>query len=320
MTNLGLSRVQSILKSELKKQTLMIVDDYQSNLDAMEGLFKSQYNLVLKTNAQDAISYAMETEVDLILLDIDMPDMNGYEACTALKLDSLTAHIPIIFVTAAGDVEEEEKGLSLGAVDYVIKPVNLSILRARVKNHMELIYYRKQLEILSSIDGLTGVGNRRQLDIMLRQQFAAAHRYKQALTFLMIDIDDFKAYNDRYGHGKGDECLTKVAQTILSIMRRQTDVVARYGGEEFGVILQNTDLEGCLTVANQILNEVRNLNIEHEDSKKHKIVTVSIGVAVLEPAEELFEKVTLDDFLHQADKQLYNAKRQGKNCISFQGL
>jgi len=312
-----LSLRPSHVNTDLTKQTLMIVDDYQSNLKAMVGLFEFHYDVVLKDNAKDAINYAIQEEVDLILLDVDMPEMNGYEACTALKSNAMTAHIPIIFVTAAGSADEEEKGLLMGAVDYVVKPVNLSILRARVKNHMELIYYRKKLEVLSSVDGLTGVSNRRQLDTVLLLHYASTIRFGHSMAFLMIDIDDFKAYNDTYGHAKGDECLKQVAQTILAVMRRETDVVGRYGGEEFGVSLQDTDIEGGIVVANEILTSVRDLNIQHAGSLTHKIVTVSIGLAVFEAKQNNHQEITLDEFLQQADKQLYKAKHSGKNRFSY---
>ncbi|MFT2091857.1 diguanylate cyclase [Paraglaciecola sp. 2405UD69-4] len=303
---------------ELKKQTLMIVDDYQANLQAMIGLFDLYYNVVVKDNAKDAIQYAIHEEVDLILLDVDMPEMDGYEACSILKSDPITSHISIIFVTAATDVEEEEKGLLLGAVDYVTKPVNLSILRIRVKNQMELIYYRKQLEILSCVDGLTGAANRRQLDTMLLQHYAAAVRMGNCLSVMMIDIDNFKSFNDMYGHAEGDDCLKKVAKAITAVQQRETDLVGRYGGEEFAVSLQNTDIEGCIVVAEQILERVRNLNIEHAGSPVHKRVTVSIGLAVFKASANANENLTLEQLLHQADEQLYKAKSKGKNCYSYE--
>lgn len=307
----------SIANSELNKQTLMVVDDYQSNLQAMNALFEFQYHVVLQDNANDAINFATQQNVDLILLDVDMPVMNGYEACTALKSNPMTAHIPIIFVTAADSSDEEAKGLLLGAVDYVVKPVNLTILRARVRNHMELIYYRKQLEILSCVDGLTGTANRRQLDTMLLQHYASTIRFGHCLTFLMIDIDDFKSYNDTYGHIKGDQCLKQVAKVIKSVRRRETDVVGRYGGEEFAVILPDTDIQGGLVIANMLLERIRQLKIEHAGNSAHKIVTVSIGLAVFQAKHNDEQEVTLEDLIHQADEQLYTAKHSGKNCVSY---
>lgn len=307
----------SIQNSELNKQTLMVVDDYQSNLQAMNALFEFQYHMVLQDNANDAINYATQHDVDLILLDVDMPVMDGYEACTAFKSNHMTSHIPIIFVTAADSSDDEAKGLLLGAVDYVVKPVNLTILRARVRNHMELIYYRKQLEILSCVDGLTGASNRRQLDTMLLQHYASTIRFGHCLTMLMIDIDDFKAYNDTYGHVKGDQCLKTIAHTIISVRRRETDIVGRYGGEEFAVILPDTDAAGGLVVANMVLKRIQQLKIEHAGSSSHKIVTVSIGLAVFEAKHQDHQDVTLEALVEQADQQLYKAKHSGKNCVSY---
>lgn len=306
----------SISNIQLNKQTLMIVDDYQSNLQALHSLFESHYQVILKDSAKDAINYANEQDVDLILLDVDMPEMTGHDACIALKANIKTEHIPIIFVTAADTCEDEEKGLLLGAVDYIVKPVNLAILRARVKNHMELIYYRKKLEVLSYVDGLTGAANRRQLDIMLQQLYASTIRFGQSLALLMIDVDDFKSFNDIYGHTRGDYCLKKVAQAIMSTRRRDSDVVGRYGGEEFAVLLPDTDLEGGMTIAKKLLNLIRKLNIQHDGSTDHKIVTISIGLTVLKPSEMGHSKISLEDFVRQADQQLYKAKHRGKNCVS----
>jgi diguanylate cyclase (GGDEF)-like protein len=298
----------------LKKQTLMIVDDCQGNLDAMNALFDFQYKVVLQNSAKDAIKYAILHDVDLILLDVDMPGMNGYEACASLKSNELTAHISIIFVTGAGSPEQEEKGLLLGAVDYVVKPLNFPILNVRVRNHMELVYCRKQLEILSSVDGLTGAVNRRQLDTMLLQHYASTIRYGNYLALLMVDIDNFKLYNDTYGHIKGDKCLQQVAKTIMSAKSRETDIVGRYGGEEFAVVLPDTDIAGASVIADRLLKNVRELNIEHSSSP-NKIVTVSIGLAIFEAKHASYQELTLEEFIHQADTQLYAAKRNGKDCV-----
>jgi diguanylate cyclase (GGDEF)-like protein len=242
--------------------------------------------------------------------------MNGYEACRVLKSNPLTADIPIIFVTASQSADDEEKGLLLGAVDYVTKPVNLSILRARVLNHMELVYYRKKLEVLSCIDGLTGTSNRRQLDIMLRQYCASTIRSGSCLSLLIIDIDDFKSYNDTYGHIKGDQCLKLVAQTMMSVRRRETDIIGRYGGEEFAVILPETDAKGGLLIANDILDRIRNLKIAHLGSSVESMVTASIGLATFIAEKDSAQKINIDEFVHQADLQMYEAKASGKNCIN----
>lgn len=304
-------------EGELGKQTLLVVDDYKSNLDVMNALFKDQYRVILHNNAKDAINCAVNESVDLILLDIDMPGIDGYDACVALKKNPDSAHIPVIFVTASGSSVDEEKGLSLGAVDYVAKPVNFSILRARVKNHMELVSYRKKLEVLSCVDGLTGTSNRRQLDIMLQQNFASAIRFGHSLVLLMIDIDNFKPFNDLYGHAKGDDCLKQVAKTIMSVRRRETDIVGRYGGEEFAVILPNTDIKGGLLIANKLLDRVRKLAIEHAGNDEHKLVTFSIGLAALKAQQQTRYEGSLEEFVKEADDQLYRAKFIGKNCVSY---
>ncbi len=303
-----------VAKSELRGQTLMVIDDYDSNLQAMNGLFESQYEVVLFDNAKNALEHLQQETVDLILLDLDMPDMHGYEACRVLKSNPLTAHIPVIFVTASDSTHDEAKGLLLGAVDYIAKPVNLTILRARVRNHMELVYYRKRLEVLSSVDGLTGVANRRQLDTILQQYFSSTIRFSQCMCLMMIDVDDFKPYNDLYGHMQGDECLKLVANTIDSSCR-ETDFVGRYGGEEFVMILPDTDLEGGLIMANKVLQCVRRLNLEHKGATSSDRVTISIGLSVFAASNGEPTQHTAGSLIEMADKQLYKAKRDGKNRV-----
>lgn len=316
-TAISLAAGASVANSELRKQTLMVVDDYRSNLQAMNALFEFQYQVVLFDNAKEALAYAQTDVVDLILLDLDMPDMHGYDACEELKSSPLTAYIPVIFVTASDSSDDEARGLLLGAVDYITKPVNLTILRARVRNHMELVYYRKQLEILSSVDGLTGVANRRQLDTMLLQHFASTVRFGHCMTLMMIDIDDFKPYNDLYGHMQGDDCLKRVARAIQSVRRRETDFVGRYGGEEFAMVLPDTDLEGGLVMANKLLQVVRGLNIEHQGASATDSVTISIGLTVFEAKSEQAKQQTVEQLIECADKQLYAAKHKGKNRVSY---
>lgn len=306
--------------SEVIKQTLLVVDDYRSNLDAMNALFSLQYRVILHDNAKDAINCATREDIALILLDIDMPIVNGYDTCAALKNNPITAHIPIIFVTAAGSQAEEAKGLSLGAVDYVSKPVNLPILRARVKNHMKLACYRKKLELLSRIDGLTGTSNRRQLDIMLHQHYASATRHGHALSLLMIDIDDFKSFHDIYGHAKSAQCLKQVARTIMLVQHTGADIVGRYSGEEFAMILPNTDSAGALIIANKLLCNIRKLNIDHAGNKEHKIVTFSIGLATIKAQPNVRHETSLEDFVKKSDYNLCKAKFMGKNCVYHAGV
>lgn len=298
-----------------QRQTLLVVDDHHENLGAMQALFQRYYTVITKDNAKDAIKCAVEKSIDLILLDVDMPQMSGYQACKILKADPTTNDIPIIFVTAAARPKDEETGLSLGAVDYVHKPINFTTLLARVKNHMKLVRYQRRLELLSKIDGLTGTLNRRQLDIVLNQQFAAAARFGHCLTLLMIDIDNFKSFNDAYGHVKGDECLKLIAQAIMSVQRRDTDTLGRYGGEEFALVLPDTDRQGGLTIAKRALEKVRNLQIPHTGNSPNTVVTVSIGLAVFDATTQIQNKQDLENLIKEADEQLYRAKHNGRNQI-----
>ena len=299
-------------ESVLSSQTLMVIDDSKENLSLMKALFESDYQVVTFDDPAESITYAQQGAVDLVLLDVNMPSMHGYDACTQFKSNPLTSQIPIIFVTALSSTENEAKGLSLGAVDYVTKPVNLVILRARVRNHMESVYYRKQLEILSSVDGLTGLANRRSLDSMLQLHYNSTQRFGFNMTLMMIDIDDFKSYNDRYGHVQGDDCLKRIA-TCLKAQCRETDFVGRYGGEEFVMVLPDTDLEGGLTMANKLLKAVRKLT-KTKDEQSAK-VTISIGLSVFNGRVNSEEQHTVNSLIELADEQLYKAKRSGKNKV-----
>lgn len=302
------------------RQTLVVVDDSKSNLNAMRGLFRSDYDVVTFESARDAIAHTRAASVDLILLDIAMPDMSGLEACAVLKGDPRTKDIPIIFVTAAGSSGDEERGLLMGAVDYIAKPFNLAILRARVDNHMKLAFYRRQLEALSNLDGLTGVSNRRQLDEQLQRHYASAIRFGYSLSLLMIDVDDFKLFNDTYGHMVGDQCLKQVADTIMSARRRETDVVGRYGGEEFAVILPDTGLDGGMVFADLLLRSIREIDLKNVEFAIDLPVTVSIGLAVLSATQSKEQSMSLDEFVTLADMELYRAKRAGKDRVCHVGL
>lgn len=303
----------SIDEDALAAQTLMIIDDYEENLSLMKVVFESSYRVVIFDNATDSINYAQQCAVDLILLDINMPGMHGYDACEALKSNPLTSHIPIIFVTASKSSESEAKGLSLGAVDYITKPINLAIFKARVRNHMESVYYRKQLEILSSVDGLTGLANRRKLDRMLQLHYNSMRRFRYCMSLMVIDIDDFKAYNDRYGHIQGDDCIRRIAH-CLEAQCRETDFVGRYGGEEFIMVLPDTNQRGGLTMAKKLLRAVRKLNIPKQSPSFD--VTVSIGLAVLDGSNKVDDQYsTVESLIELADEQLYKAKRSGKDKV-----
>ena len=294
------------------RQTVLIVDDTVLNIQVLNEILQADYRVLFATSGREALAVASESTPDIILLDIMMSEMDGYEVCRELKRMPSIKDIPIIFVTALGQVESETRGFELGAVDYITKPFNLNIVKLRLKNHLELKRQRDILARLSHTDGLTGIPNRREFDSYLQREWYRALRSRKYLSILMIDVDFFKRYNDRYGHTPGDDCLKKVAASIQASLLRPADLPARYGGEEFACILPDTDSGGALRLAQNILENVRHLNIRHEDSDASEFVTVSIGAASMIPDRGI-EPVELTQ---QADNALYDAKANGRNRVA----
>jgi diguanylate cyclase (GGDEF)-like protein len=293
------------------KPTILIVDDAPSNIEILNGILDSDYEILFATNGKDALEVAQEHMPDLILLDVVMPEMDGYEVCTRLKTDIKTREIPVIFITGMGQEEEEAKGLSIGAIDYVIKPIRPSIVKARVRNHLELKRYRDTLKSLSTIDGLTGIANRRRFDEVLSHEWLLARRTLAPLSLLLMDIDLFKAYNDHYGHLAGDDCLRKVAAGLSEVARRPGDLAARYGGEEFVLLLPDTNSEGARCIANRVQEKIKTLNIPHAFSTVANQITLSIGSASMVPTDE---KIS-DELIKRSDELMYEAKLNGRNQV-----
>lgn len=296
---------------EARKRTILIVDDSPSNIVVLNRVLGSEYEVLFATNGQDALDIALEQAPDLILLDVVMPEMDGYEVCAKLKSDSRTHAIPVIFITAMDHLEDEEKGLNIGAIDYITRPVRPPIVRARVKNHLELKCYRDFLLHISSTDGLTGIPNRRCFDESLDREWLRAIRSRGPLSLIMMDIDYFKAFNDYYGHLGGDECLRKIAHALVECIRRPGDLVARIGGEEFACLLPDTAGEGAMRVAERLLEGIERLGIPDACSPISDRVTLSIGVAFLFP--QVGQSST--DLVRYADEMLYRAKQSGRNQI-----
>lgn len=300
------------MKSSHRKRTVMIVDDAPENIQLVGQELAAHYDLLVATNGEDALALAFsEDPPDLIRLDIVMPGMDGYEVCKRLKGEEATRHIPVIFLTAKSNEADEEKGLSLGAVDYITKPFSLAIVKARVKNHLELKLRGDMLEAMSARDPLTGIANRGRLDQVLQLEWRRCLRTAHPLSVIMIDIDHFKAYNDSLGHAAGDECIKSVAGALDAAMRRPGDLVARYGGEEFTAVLPDTEPHGAGAVATIIKETVESLGIRHPASPISDWLTISCGVAVVTPSSHL----TPEDLLKAADKMLYQAKENGRNRV-----
>ncbi len=297
---------------EMRRQRILIVDDAPENIRVLAQALKGEYKITFSTDGQHALQTAMSDEPpDLILLDIMMPEMDGYEVCRRLKSDFRTKNIPVIFITAMNQEEDETKGLEIGAVDYITKPFSMAIVKARVRTHLELKRHRDMLENLSSLDGLTGIPNRRRFDEMLDTEWRHCLRENVFLSLIMMDIDYFKNFNDNQGHQAGDDCLKKVAITLASSVRRPMDFVARYGGEEFVAILPKTDADGILVVAENIRRNIESLQIPHSHSPASAYVTVSLGGAAVIPTMQM----SSDILVKAADDALFQAKREGRNCI-----
>ncbi len=300
------------MTGKLKKPVVMIVDDTPTNIRVLAESLRTEYRVQVASSGSAALELIeRHGSPDLILLDIMMPEMDGYEVCRRIKDNPATRNIPVIFVTSRDDALDEERGLKLGAVDYIIKPFHLPIVAARVQNHIKLKLKSDLLESLAMLDALTDIPNRRSFDETLHEEWLRARRSAQPVSIIMADIDHFKRYNDHYGHGAGDLCLTKVATALAYSVERPGDLVARYGGEEFIALLPDTDINGARLVAERFRNAVEELQLAHQFSKVSSLVTISIGVATAYP--HLGDDANV--LLEQADRMLYQAKKKGRNQI-----
>ena len=293
------------------KPTVLIVDDTRLNIKIITDILEKSYNLYSTTSGKQALEIATSKKVDLILLDVIMPGMDGYEVCKRLKSDPQTQNIPVIFISAMTNVEDETKGLEMGAIDYIFKPVSPPILKARVRNHLELKTCRDIFEKRSLMDGLTGVANRHYFDQVFNQEWRRAIRNCNPLSIIFLDIDFFKRYNDCYGHLAGDECLRKVGISLKDSLQRAGDLVARYGGEEFIIVLPLTSETDAVKVAERVRRNINALMVAHEMSEVSEYVTVSVGVATVIPDKDMVSA----SLIAKADEALYQAKKKGRNLV-----
>jgi diguanylate cyclase (GGDEF)-like protein len=303
------------LKSKSRKTNkILIVDNEPANIDILMPHLKSNYKIVAALNGKKALEKAKsKNPPDLILLDIVMPEMNGYDVCKALKASEATKNIPVLFVTAVSEVMDETKAFRLGAVDYITKPFHPPVVLARIKTQLELKAKSDMLEQLAYIDGLTNICNRRRFDEILNNEWKRLSRNQSHLSLIMIDLDYFKLFNDTNGHAVGDQCLKDVAYSLRDCLKRPADIIARYGGEEFAALLPDTDREGVKIIANNMRKKVETLKIPHTDSN----VTISLGVATA------FSDSGIDSpeaLLRAADTALYESKKNGRNKVTSHKL
>ncbi len=293
--------------------SVLIVDDEKQNRSLLTALLQDDYRLVLAKNGVQALEKARAHEPDLILMDVLMPDMDGYEVLKRLKNDDLTRDIPVIFITAMDAAGDEERGLDLGAVDYITKPFHPSIVRVRIRNHLQSVHQRRLLEELAMLDSLTGIPNRRRFNEVYEREWRRCMRSRLPISLVVLDVDQFKHYNDSFGHAAGDEVLRRVARALQASLRRPADFVARYGGEEFVMLLPEIDQAGAQSLAEAVRLGVEQLHIPHARDAGVPWITISLGGVTVVPTQEgpdpgLF--TVADDFL-------YRAKHLGRNRVEW---
>jgi len=288
------------------KSTILIIDDTETNIGILSACLQDSYHLLTAKSGKQGINLANKSpKPDLILLDVEMPEMNGYDVCHELKSDSSTMNIPVIFVTGRLEVKDEEKGFAAGAVDYITKPIHPPLVVARVNTHITLKMQKDKLERMAMFDQLTDLYNRHFLFKAAKQKISSSLRHEFPLSIMIIDIDLFKSINDTHGHPSGDAVIRAVAKKIDSEFRGE-DITARFGGEEFVVVLCNCDLENAKVKAEQLRDKIEKLR------PIGITTTVSIGISQLDNEQESFT-----DLLEKADQALYTAKESGRNQVAF---
>ena len=293
-----------------ERNSLLIVDDDVSSLMALTHILQSEYTIYTAKDGASSLKKAEKYSPDLILLDILMPEMDGYEVLSALRKADNVGEIPVIFITGLSNRNDEEKGLALGARDYITKPFNATIVKLRIQHQIQIVNQLRTIKRLSMIDTLTEIANRRSFDERLRTEWARAIRESASISMLLIDVDHFKNYNDTYGHQQGDVALQTIARIFTQGFKRPGDFLARWGGEEFAALLSNTDIHGGLALGEEIRAGVEDAVIRCADGSSTKM-TVSIGVNAQVPMQDS----SVDAFISCADKALYAAKSAGRNRV-----
>ena len=297
------------MNHDTQRPKILIVDDERFNLNLLHALLREDYRTMVATNGEQAFKAASSGAPDLILLDVNMPGIDGFEVCRRLKEEPATRNVPVIFITAMHDAADETQGFDLGAVDYITKPFHSAVVKARVRTHLRLKQQSDLLERYAFLDALTGLANRRAFDDKITEEWNRCRRSSSPLSVLLIDVDHFKGYNDHYGHGAGDLCLSNVARALSGCLQRAGELLARYGGEEFVAVLPDSDAGSAAVVAERLRAAVDALKLPHQASAAGDHVTVSLGVATTTPSDASSHA----DLLAAADGALYQAKAAGRN-------
>lgn len=293
----------------MRNSSILLVDDDPLIIRSIGRILSTVAELRFATNGEAALRLAHESMPDLVLLDSEMPGMNGFQVCRALKSDPETADVPIIFVTSHSDTEMHIAGLEAGAVDFIAKPISEPLLLARVKSQLRIKRLTDDLRNATMLDSLTQIANRRRFDERLTREWLRSARTNESISVLMVDVDHFKRFNDTYGHLAGDVCLMQVAEALRSSCQRPADLAARYGGEEFSILLPGVAMDGAQHVADRILKALKVLALPHANSPTAAHVTVSIGIGYF---DRVLQSGNERELLAASDKALYAAKGAGR--------
>ncbi len=291
-------------------EKILVVDDSALQAAQLKSILEDDYDVTIANTAEEGLRCASEGEYSLILLDVVMPGMDGFTLLKKLQEEVITQSVPVILITGLSDIQNEQHGLMLGAVDYIAKPFAPLIVKARVGTHIKLYNYRRQVEYQSRTDQLTGIPNRRQHDSYSVVKWNEAVRLQVPFSICMFDIDHFKRFNDTFGHPAGDKVIASVAKTASAYFQRSTDFFARYGGEEFVAFLMGGSTEKAFAHLKQVRQAVEDLHIPHDPSVS-QWVTVSIGGVTVVPQSEN----SYASYLKIADTMLYDAKKRGRNGV-----
>lgn len=295
---------------EITMEKILIIDDSRLQAEALKSILDDTYSITIAETAREGLAKAQSRDFSMILLDIVMPDMDGFTLLKELEELMVSEHVPVIMITSLTDIQSEEKGLMLGAVDYITKPFNPIIVKARVNAHIKLHRYQMQIREMAMFDELTGVANRRNYENICKARWNEAVRMSSPFSVCMIDIDKFKVYNDTFGHPAGDKTLATVAKTISAQMHRATDFFARYGGEEFVAILTGGMAMANYTFMRKVRRSIEDLRLPHNSSVSPWVTISCGGITIIPGKDDRYE-----DYLQIADQMLYDAKQSGRNMV-----
>jgi diguanylate cyclase (GGDEF)-like protein len=306
-------RERPVAQKEDGRHTVLIVEDVPSSAMAVAQALEEHYAIRLALDGESALGMAMTDDPpDLILVDVEMPGIDGFEVCRRLKADDRTRNLPVIFVTGRGSEDDEALGLSLGAIDFIHKPISPALLRARVRNHLLMKQQADWLRSASRTDPLTGLANRRFAVEQLEREWRRSLRSGDHFAVVMVDIDNFKLFNDTAGHLAGDDCLIAIAAAIAGTAREKIDVISRWGGEEFLLVLPDADLAGAGVVAQRMIDNVRALRWPHPDPDIEFVTVSAGGTAAIAQSDSSW-----NDMVSRADAALYRAKAAGRDRIEI---